>query len=153
MGTVVEVRDGLGPTLLFTTTSPHDIKACLRGGADPNKRRSHGGKTALMIACSKGLTDVACAMLSFNTVDPHLKDQFSKTAMDYALAACGGPGDAIARVRHAELHPLVRALQAYVDSWSAGEEWVEDKEKNRSPTMKHQLNAWRPAVTLSPICA
>ena len=126
-GSDVNSRNGNGETRLFdhvwspprSGSGPNHVLGLLRQGVDVNAQRV-GGKTVLMLACSRANLRMVRALLAapppqVADVDG-LRDQFGNTAMDYALASCGGTGTAEQRAATAARHPIVLALLAHIDA-------------------------------------
>jgi len=149
--------------LLVNISDPSRIASLLCQGAGVNAQRV-GGKTALMLACSSVNLRAVQVLLAapppqVADVD-RLKDRFGKTAMDYALASCGGAGTAEQRAAAADAHPIVRALRLRLDAArhchravpapeaAAGAAVAATKARQQA-VGGHQLNAWRPCAAVA----
>jgi hypothetical protein len=184
-GSDVNSRNGNGETRLFdhvwspprSGSGPNHVLGLLRQGVDVNAQRV-GGKTALMLACSRVNLRMVRALLAapppqVADVDG-LRDQFGNTAMDYALASCGGTGTAEQRAATAAGHPVVLALLAHIDAHGyvavpaaeaagaaascaharcagtgTGTKIAAAPACATRPGQAHQLDAWRPCAAMT----
>lgn len=84
MGVSANKIDQNGETVLFNTYNLSMIELLLSKGADPNVRSKKDGATVLIRKIRRDPYPAAVKLMMNYGANPHIKDNYGKTALDYA---------------------------------------------------------------------